>query len=104
VGSGSQNPLLATTGGPKEARPPRPGTTSGLSLVQPYRDPCWPKNPRRPRLRRFRPVRTIHAQSSLLLTVTVYLLILAIYPLHLLTLAMARGPLTPRVCFLQGHY
>jgi hypothetical protein len=40
----------------------------------------------------------------LLLTVTVYLLILAIYPLHLLTLAMARGPLTPRVCFLQGHY
>ena len=67
-------------------------------FVTPYRDPCWPEKPLRPRLRRYTPVRVVPAQCSLLLTLTVYLLVVAVYIEHPLVLAVRLGLRMPSGC------
>ena len=68
-----------------------------MPVANAYRVPSWPKKPPRPRHRRLRPVRTLSAQSSLLFTVTVYLL-LAMYVAHVRTLWLLMGMRMPDGC------
>ncbi len=66
--------------------------------TSPYREPCWPNRPARPKLRRFSAARAIPAQCSLLLTATVYLLLAALYVEHPLVLALRMGLRMPDGC------
>jgi hypothetical protein len=66
--------------------------------MTPYRVPSWPFRKPWPKPRRHHPVRAISLPACLLLTVTTYLLISALFVLHPLTLAMSMGLRMPDGC------